>query len=241
VDAAGGDFAPGMHSPLVDSGWPEGAVDLDGSAADRGLYGGPEAEAAGPAAVAGLQGDYTGGVASLTWEAVAGAASYVVYRDTSAVFVASADLARAVLSAPEQSYQETPPEGEWYYVVGAVDATGRAGGFSGRYAVSADPQTGVGGGELPRALAITGVAPNPFNPRATVSFDVPRAGAVSLRVYDVRGREVATLHEGALAAGRHEAVWDGRDGAGRGASAGIYFVRLQDGREARTVKAVLAK
>ncbi|MDD5720440.1 MAG: FlgD immunoglobulin-like domain containing protein, partial [Candidatus Krumholzibacteria bacterium] len=85
------------------------------------------------------------------------------------------------------------------------------------------------------------VAPNPFNPSTTVTFDLPRNGTVSLQIFDLRGRLVATLHRGTLPAGRHRAVWDGGDSDGRPAAAGIYLVRLDDGQERRAVKAVLAK
>lgn len=240
ADAAAWDFAPGMHSPLIDTGSPAAGEDWDGSAADRGLHGGAVATPAGPAAVADLAGAVVVGAVHLSWSPVAGAVTYVVYRDTSAVFIPAADLARAAVAAPEVTYQEIPPAGDWYYVVGAVAADGRASGFSERFE-TAGGQTPVGDGTVPSSLAIIGVAPNPFNPSTTVTFDLPRNGTVSLQIFDLRGRLVATLHRGTLPAGRHRAVWDGGDSDGRPAAAGIYLVRLDDGQERRAVKAVLAK
>ena len=81
----------------------------------------------------------------------------------------------------------------------------------------------------------------PFNPSTTVVFDLPRAGTASLQVFDLRGRLVSTLHEGELPAGRHSVVWRGDGQGGRPAATGIYFVRLHDGQQSRTAKAVLAK
>ena len=54
--------------------------------------------------------------------------------------------------------------------------------------------------------------------------------------HDVRGRRIATLAAGSLAAGDHVVQWNGRDDRGREASAGVYFVRLQADREVATKK-----
>lgn len=97
------------------------------------------------------------------------------------------------------------------------------------------------GADLPRALAITQVAPNPFNPTTTISFDVPRAGPVSLAVFDVRGRLVRTLVDASLEVGRHRVTWDGRDAHGAAAASGVYFARLRDATARKTIKMVLAK
>lgn len=66
------------------------------------------------------------------------------------------------------------------------------------------------------------VAPNPFNPVTTLTFDLPKAGNVSLVVYDVTGRVVEVLAEGYSTAGRYEKVFDGA-----GLSSGVYFARLE--------------
>ncbi|MGD9546357.1 MAG: trypsin-like peptidase domain-containing protein [Candidatus Krumholzibacteriia bacterium] len=85
-----------------------------------------------------------------------------------------------------------------------------------------------GGRDLPAGFALHGAAPNPFNPRTVISFDLPRTAAVSLDVYDVAGRLVRRLIDGeTMPAGTRSAVWDGRDDGGRGAAAGVYFYRLQ--------------
>ena len=65
------------------------------------------------------------------------------------------------------------------------------------------------------------VWPNPSAGQATVAFSVETAGAVRLSVVDALGREVAVLVEGAVEAGRHQAVVD----AGS-LPAGTYLVRL---------------
>lgn len=72
-------------------------------------------------------------------------------------------------------------------------------------------------------------APNPFNPRTTIRFDIPAAGPVRLVVYDVAGRLIRVLADADLPPGTHESVWDGSDAAGRAMASGTYFVRLVAG------------
>ena len=63
-------------------------------------------------------------------------------------------------------------------------------------------------------------SPNPFNPQTSIAFAWAADGHVGLTVYDVRGRLVRTLMDGATSdAGRHDVVWNGRDEAGLGLKA----------------------
>ncbi len=74
------------------------------------------------------------------------------------------------------------------------------------------------------------VAPNPFNPRTAVVYELPEASVVSLTIVDLRGRVVRTLSSGrSRAAGVHEIVWDGRSDQGRTVASGVYFARLTTG------------
>ena len=72
----------------------------------------------------------------------------------------------------------------------------------------------------PGTFEITAVYPNPLRTSATVTFEVPEVAHVRLAVYDVLGREVAVLADGALAAGTHELTLDGRR-----LPSGVYTVR----------------
>ena len=69
--------------------------------------------------------------------------------------------------------------------------------------------------------------PNPFNPRASVSFAVEADARVLLTVNDLRGRRVAVLADGFAPAGINEVVWDGRDAGGCPAPAGTYLLHLR--------------
>ncbi len=78
--------------------------------------------------------------------------------------------------------------------------------------------------------------PNPFNPATTIRFSLPQAGHVTLKVFDVLGREVATLVDEKLAAGEHAVVFEAS-----GLSSGVYFYRLTAGRFTQVRKAVFMK
>ncbi len=89
---------------------------------------------------------------------------------------------------------------------------------------------------LPMALELLPAWPNPFNPVTHVAFVLPQAGQVRLEVFDLAGRRVSTLVNGSMAAGQHEALFDG----GMLAS-GVYFSRLSAGSEVRVGKLMLIK
>jgi hypothetical protein len=95
--------------------------------------------------------------------------------------------------------------------------------------------TAVDESALPASPVLHAVQPNPFNPRTTIRFDLPTAGPVRLAVYDVAGRRIRALVDSDLQPGPHQAVWDGRDSAGRAMASGSYFARLEAGGTVRTV------
>ena len=88
---------------------------------------------------------------------------------------------------------------------------------------------------VPAATGLTGAWPNPFNPRVTLSYALPRDGMMRLSVCDLRGREIAVLVDGFRSAGDHTTVWNGRRGDGQAVASGLYLAVLQtvDGRTTR--------
>lgn len=98
-----------------------------------------------------------------------------------------------------------------------------------------------GGTGLPAAFAVEQNRPNPFNLRTSIAYTLPRAGVVSLTIYDILGRAVRTLVSGSMPAGQHTVEWDGRDGTGEEVGSGIYFYRLQGGEFSETRKMLLMK
>lgn len=98
-----------------------------------------------------------------------------------------------------------------------------------------------GGVVPPLALTLHQNCPNPFNPVTTIRFDLPAAGPVTLRIYDLCGRSVRTLASGSLAAGVYTAAWDGRDDRERVMASGTYYCRLVAGERTLTTKMVMLR
>jgi hypothetical protein len=96
-------------------------------------------------------------------------------------------------------------------------------------------------GSTPLSFELAQNQPNPFSPLTRIDFAVPKKSNVSLAVFDVSGRMVRTLTDGAREAGRYSINWDGRDARGDRVSAGVYFYRLTTGEETLTRKMTVLK
>ncbi len=89
---------------------------------------------------------------------------------------------------------------------------------------------------LAARAAVEGVYPNPFAATTTIRFALGEASEVRLTVYDVLGREVAVLADGAVEAGAHDAVFDGRS-----LPSGVYVWRLVAGDQTQTGRLTLVE
>lgn len=94
---------------------------------------------------------------------------------------------------------------------------------------------------LPVSHALDPAYPNPFNPETVLSFSLAVEGPVTLRIYDLLGREVTTVLDDALPRGRHRAVWRARDDSGRPVAAGLYLAELRAGDFRQVRKLMLLK
>jgi hypothetical protein len=92
---------------------------------------------------------------------------------------------------------------------------------------------GPQGSELAEVLPTTyGMGfgyPNPFKDKVTIRYTLPKPTQVNLSVYDATGKLVRVLTSEAKSPGRHTAIWDGKDNAGRQAAKGVYFYRINAG------------
>ncbi len=79
--------------------------------------------------------------------------------------------------------------------------------------------------------------PNPFNPRTTIEYSLPRLSRAKLVVFDARGGVVRELVDASMSAGPHTVAWDGMDSSGRPVASGIYWYRL-DGDGLRLTRAM---
>ena len=84
----------------------------------------------------------------------------------------------------------------------------------------------VPGRQLPKTLAFYPPHPNPVTERVEFAFDLPTEAAASLAIYDLSGRQVASLISGSLPADHHQTRWDMRGDDGARVAAGLYFARF---------------
>ena len=91
-------------------------------------------------------------------------------------------------------------------------------------------------GKLPADYAISQNFPNPFNPTTSIEFDLREPGAVKLAVYDMVGREVRVLADGALSAGKHHVTLEAAD-----LPSGVYIYRLEADGKSFAKKMILMK
>lgn len=83
---------------------------------------------------------------------------------------------------------------------------------------------------MPKAMELCQNYPNPFNAETKIRFELStEADRISLAIYDVVGRRVASFQWNGLPPGRHEVVWNGHDDSGRPLASGVYFYRLEAG------------
>ncbi|NOY58601.1 MAG: T9SS type A sorting domain-containing protein [Calditrichaeota bacterium] len=89
---------------------------------------------------------------------------------------------------------------------------------------------------IPTQYSLNQNYPNPFNPTTTISYDLPKAGYVTITVFDILGKKVATLVDGSQEAGSYKTTFDARNLA-----SGIYFYRLNAGSFKKMHKMMVVK
>lgn len=107
-----------------------------------------------------------------------------------------------------------------------------------KYTFGTPPPIGIvsGSGTIPGSFLLYQNYPNPFNPGTLIKFSIPKSTLVSLKVFDILGREVITLAEDVFAAGEYRVNFEGKDLA-----SGIYFYTLLAGDFRETKRMLLVK
>lgn len=90
--------------------------------------------------------------------------------------------------------------------------------------------------EHPKRFALYQNFPNPFNPSTTLTFDIAEGSRVLLKITDLVGRDLATIVDEELAAGRYVRTWNAE-----GLGTGVYFYHLQAGSFSQTRKLLLLR
>ena len=89
---------------------------------------------------------------------------------------------------------------------------------------------------LPSVMVLEQNYPNPFNPTTTIEFYIPQTDYVTIKIFDIVGREIATLMNRELVTGHQTITWNGKN-----VSSGIYFLKLESGELVHTKKMVLLR
>ena len=103
-------------------------------------------------------------------------------------------------------------------------------GTSGGTAIEADIVS------VPTTFGLSDAYPNPFNPTTSVELAMPVDGFVSVKIYNLMGQVVSTLHEGNLTANTYSFAWDAAD-----VSSGMYFLRAETAGNVDIQKIMLMK
>ncbi|MBI4721448.1 MAG: T9SS type A sorting domain-containing protein [Candidatus Stahlbacteria bacterium] len=102
---------------------------------------------------------------------------------------------------------------------------------------------GVGVDETPirpASYLLSEAKPNPGQ-TARITYGMPRAGKVSLKIYDISGSLIRTLVNTEVKAGAHSITWDGKDNYGKSVATGIYYYKMESGDFNKTRKFVLVR
>jgi len=103
--------------------------------------------------------------------------------------------------------------------------------------VSVDDQIAI----IPKEFYLFQNFPNPFNPSTTIRYSIVQAGNVSIKIYDILGREIKTLVNEFKTVGTHRSHWNGNDKFGNKVSSGIYIYRIESGSFVQAKKMILLK
>lgn len=130
----------------------------------------------------------------------------------------------------------------WQNINGTIDKQNNLIKFSTNtvsnyFALSSQSVTTVeNNGNVPSKFALEQNYPNPFNPATTIKYSIPVSEFVRVKIYDVLGKEIATLVNREQAAGSYKVEFDGSRLA-----SGIYLFKLQTNNFVETKKMVLTK
>ncbi|MBL7127486.1 MAG: T9SS type A sorting domain-containing protein [Ignavibacteria bacterium] len=97
------------------------------------------------------------------------------------------------------------------------------------------------GTEIPERFEMSQNYPNPFNPSTKIDFSVPRNSIVTMKIYDITGREVRSLVNQKLSPGKYTVDWNGTDNNGLQIATGVYFYRFVASGNVIVKKMVLIK
>jgi hypothetical protein len=231
------------YSPAIDAGDPS-ILDPDGSRSDIGYTGGPGGITypfvdVPPAIPRSLKGAASDSQIVLIWRGnhEADFAGYELFRDSQPITSPDPGLLLTSIASDTGYVDSQVASGlAYFYRLRAVDNQGKASGLSNEVQLVA---TGVGDEHdpsLPVDFTVGQNYPNPFNGTTRIALMIHRPGPVRIVVYNVPGRAVAVLHDKTAPGGPLVVDW-----APAGLGSGVYFVRIQSGRQTAVLRALYLK
>jgi len=165
-------------------------------------------------------------------------AHYNVHRSGTAGFLP--DGTTLVGTATDTTFTDLDPgTGTWHYRVVAEDVHENEGDPSNEASVTLG--TGVDDPEVPAVFALRGSYPNPLVGGTRIVFDLPVPAHVTVEVYSIDGRRVATVNDGPMDAGVKAVAWNGRDDEGLAVPGGVYLYQVEAGSEQARGKVVVVR
>jgi hypothetical protein len=96
-------------------------------------------------------------------------------------------------------------------------------------------------GPVATQAQLAGKRPNPFRGQTTVEFALPEQSRVTVSVYDMMGRKVATLVDGVRSAGPHSVSWNGQSDDSQDLASGVYLMRMQTDGQSFTQRITIVR
>ncbi len=162
--------------------------------------------------------------------------------------VADAELISALIEPNNNSQQQTyvysdnslVEPGTYYYWLQVAEMDGNS-ALHGPTSINYTNQDNPGIPGVPLVTELKSVFPNPFNPTTTISYGIATATDVNFTIYNARGQVVRTVSKGVQAPNNYRLTWNGTDNNGKECSTGIYYIKMQAGKDSFVRKAVLMK
>ena len=138
------------------------------------------------------------------------------------------------------SDKEVYEPGTYYYWLEVQDIDGVV-NYYGSRSVTFGGNGSNGTPDIPLVTGIRSIYPNPFNPSATIMYELEQPANLNIEIYNNRGQLVRSFAMGQKEKGRYKFQWDGTDNSGHSCGTGIYFIKMQAGKETFVKKAALIK
>ncbi len=103
------------------------------------------------------------------------------------------------------------------------------------------PVSAVGTLPIPDEFGLSQNYPNPFNPETTIEYQLPEDSKVTIRIYNLLGKQIRELINENKQAGYLSIVWDGKDFGKNDVSSGIYLIQMQAGKFHEVKKATILR